>query len=259
MYKMSITTWHNTASVLLITLVLVSGLNNRATAQTQDTVRFDYLTFYFFGQVAVPGKEFREAINNSIGNTGVGLAAGFLFSPFGQKKPSPILLGFDYSYQNYGVEKFNLPGFDSTIKVSHNIHTFNAVARLRPTNQHNLRITPFADGMLGLKLYNTRVKVDKNLVDALFNTDGESVFESVINTGLNFGIGGGFYTCPKGAGKPGFIFRMMYLWGDEIDYVVRNSVKYVNDTFTYQTDRANTSMLLIQIGITGFAWSKTIN
>ena len=259
MCKTCITTWRNTTCLLLMTLALVSGFCNRATAQSPDTVRFDYLSFYVFGQVAVPAKEFREVINNSVGNTGVGLAGGFLFSPFGQKKPSPILLGFDYSYQNYGVEKFDIPSFDSTIKVSHNIHTFNAVARLRPTNQHNRKVTPFADGMLGLKLYNTRVKVDKNLIDAIFNTDGESLFESVKNTGLNFGLGGGFYTCPKYAGVPGFTIRVMYLWGDEVDYVVRNSVKYVNDSFTYQTDRANTSMLLIQIGVTGFSWSKTVN
>jgi hypothetical protein len=112
--------------------------------------------------------------------------------------------------------------------------------------------------MLGLKLYNTRVKVDKNLIDAIFNTDQESLYESVINTGLNFGLGGGFYTLPKQTGAPGFTMRIMYLWGDEVDYVVRNSVKYVNDSFTYQTDRANTSMLLIQFGITGLSFSNLV-
>jgi len=68
----------------LVVFMVIARLN--ASAQESDTIKFDYLSFYINLQVAVPAKEFREAINNSIGDLGVGLAGGFLFSPLGQKK-----------------------------------------------------------------------------------------------------------------------------------------------------------------------------
>ena len=55
------------------------------------------------------------------------------------------------------------------------------------------------------------------------------------------------------------MMRVLYLWGDEVDYVVRNSVKINNGTLTYDTGKANTSIVTIQLGITGFAFSKLVN
>jgi len=242
--------------LLAIIFILLTGINTRA--QESDTIKFDYLTFYFNGQVAIPAKEFREVINNSVGDLGVGLAGGFLFSPFGQKKPSPILLGVDIGYINYGVEKIGANSSNPAIKITHNIYSFDGMARLRNPNHHNKSIVPFIDGMLGLKLYNTRVKIDKNLIDVMFNNDEEEVLDNVNNTGLNFGLGAGFYILPKKINGAGFMMRVLYMWGDEVDYVVRNSVTLNNGTLTYETGKANTSMLTIQLGITGFAFSKLV-
>jgi hypothetical protein len=243
--------------LLAIALIIFSGINSRA--QESDTIKFDHLSFYFNGQVAVPSKEFRKAINNSVGDLGVGLAGGFLFSPFGQNKPTPILLGVDIGYTNYGVEKIGADSNNPALKITHNIYSFNAIGRLRHPNHTNKRFIPFVDGLIGLKLYNTRVKVDKNLFDIIFNTDDAEVFDNVNDTGLNFGLGAGFYTHPKKPNGVGFTMRALYLWGDEIEYVVRNSVKLNNGTLTYETAKANTSMLTIQLGITGFTFSKLVN
>jgi hypothetical protein len=243
--------------LLAIALIILSRINS--IAQESDTIKFDYLSFYFNGQVAVPAKEFREAINNSVGDLGVGLAGGFLFSPFGQKKPSPILLGVDIGYTNYGVEKIGADSNNPALKITHNIYSFDAIGRLRHPNHHNKKVIPFIDGLLGLKLYNTRIKVDKNLIDVIFNTDDAEVLDNVNDTGLNFGLGAGFYTHPKNFNGIGFTMRALYMWGDEVEYVVRNSVKRSNGTLTYETAKANTSMLTIQLGITGFSFSKLVN
>jgi hypothetical protein len=239
--------------LLLVGFMVFTRLN--AKAQESDTTRFDYLSFYINGQVAVPAKEFREAINNSVGDLGVGLAGGILFSPLGQKKPTPVLIGVDIGYLNYGVEKINANSGDPALKVTHNIFSFNGIGRLRPFN-HNGKVTPFVDGLLGLKLYNTRVKVDKTFLDTIFNNDEAEVLKNVNNTGVNFGLGCGFYThSSKGIG---FTMRGLYMWGDEIDYVVRNSVKVNNGTLSYETATANTSMLTIQLGITGLSFSNLV-
>jgi hypothetical protein len=242
----------------LLTLVLSSMLFLNLQAQESDTLKFDYLSFYINGQVAIPAKEFREAINNAVGDLGVGLAGGFLFSPFGQKKPSPILLGADIGYLNYGVEKIGGNSSNPALKITHNIYSFDAIARLRHPDHYNKRVIPFIDGLLGLKLYNTRVKVDKNLLDILFNTDDPEVLDNVNDTGLNFGLGAGFYTNPKKSNGVGFTMRALYMWGDEVDYVVRNSVKVNNGALTYETGTANTSMLTIQLGITGLSFRNLV-
>jgi len=111
---------------------------------------------------------------------------------------------------------------------------------------------------MGIKLYNTRIKIDESFFDTLFNPDDAEVLDNVNNTGMNFGLGAGFYTHPQTYNGVGFTMRALYMWGDEVDYVVRNSVKLTNNTLTYDTGTANTSMLLIQLGITGFTWSKLV-
>jgi len=240
----------------LVVFMFVARLN--AVAQESDTIKFDYLSFYINLQVAVPAKEFREAINNSIGDLGVGLAGGFLFSPLGQKKPSPVLLGVDVGYTNYGVEKTGSGSGNRPLKITHNIFSFDAIARLRQPNHLNKKVILFADGLMGIKLYNTRIKIDESFFDTLFNPDDAEVLDNVNNTGMNFGLGAGFYTHPQTYNGVGFTMRALYMWGDEVDYVVRNSVKLTNNTLTYDTGTANTSMLLIQLGITGFTWSKLV-
>lgn len=242
----------------LLILALSNLLILNVQGQESDTLRFDYLSFYFNGLVAVPAKEFREAINNSIGDLGVGLAGGFLFSPFGQRKPTPVLLGADIGYINYGVEKIGANTNNPPIKITHNIYSFDGIARLRHPDHHNKKVTPFIDGLLGLKLYNTRVKIDKNFFDILFNTNDAEVLDNINDTGVNFGLGAGFYTHPQKSNGVGLTMRAIYMWGDEVDYVVRNSVKMNNGTLTYKSEKANTSMLTIQLGITGFSFSNLV-
>jgi len=40
---------------------------------------------------------------------------------------------------------------------------------------------------------------------------------------------------------------------------VRNSVAMNNGTLTYDTDKANTSMFTIQLGVTGFSFSRLVH
>jgi hypothetical protein len=230
---------------IFIALLLIG-----ANAQAQDTVRFS--TIHFFGgvQTAIPSSEFREVINNSFGNLGYGLNLGFVLSPLGEKKPSPVLLGADFGYFTYGNEKQKGTSTSPPLKTTHNVFTWNAMARLKPTH-HKGSIIPFADGLIGLKLFNSKTKIDKNVTDIIFNTDKREVINNVKDTGLNYGLGLGFYTNPKKNTNPGFQLRVLYLWGDEVKYVVRNSVAVDQNGFvTFSTNRANTSMIIVQLNFT---------
>lgn len=219
-------------------------------ASAQDSIRFTTIHFYGGVQTAIPSSEFREVIDNSFGNLGFGLNTGLVLSPLGEKKPSPILLGADFGYFTYGNEKHAATSTAPALKTTHNVFTWNAIARLKPKH-HRGRVIPFADGLLGLKLFNSKTKIDKNVADIIFNTDQREVINNVKDTGLNYGLGLGFYTAPKQNYKPGFQLRVLYLWGDEVKYVVRNSVAVDQDGFvTFSTNRANTSMVIVQLNFT---------
>lgn len=221
--------------------------------QKYDSSKFSFINFYITVQTAIPEKEFREAINNDFGNVGYGISTGVVLSPLLEHKPSPVLLGLDFGYFTYGQEKQKATAVAPPLKTTYNVFTWNAIGRLRPKFERG-QITPFVDGLLGLKLYNTKTKIDKNIVDFIFNDDQREVINNVKDTGLNYGLGAGFYTNPKNKNNAGFTLRVLYLWGDEVSYVVRNSVKVDTNGFvTFDTGRANTSMIIIQLGISASA------
>ncbi len=221
-----------------------------AAAQGQDSVRFSNIHFFGGVQMAIPSREFREVIDNSFGNLGYGLNLGLVLSPLAEKKPSPFLLGGDFGYFTYGNEKQSGTATSPPLKTTHNVFTWNAMARLKPT-YHRGRVIPFADGLIGLKLFNSKTKIDKNVADIIFNTDQREVINNVKDTGLNYGLGLGFYTSPKIHTGAGFQLRVLYLWGDEVKYVERNSVAVDTNGFvTFTTGRANTSMIIVQLNFT---------
>jgi hypothetical protein len=242
----------------LIVLLLSSVSLMKVYGQKYDSSKFSYINFYFNTQIAVPHKEFREAIQNDLGNLGYGIATGLVLSPLLENKPSPVLLGLDFGYFKYGQDKQSATSTSPPLKTTYNVFTWNGMARLRPRFQRGA-ITPFADGLLGLKLYNTKTKIDKDVVDFIFNDSQPEIINNVKNTSLNYGLGVGFYTNPKNQNNPGFTLRVLYLWGDDVTYVVRNSVKVTPaGDVTFTTDRANTSMVLIQLGFTATALKTLI-
>jgi len=221
--------------------------------QPEDSLKFTTVNFYAGGQVAVPSAEFRNVINNSTGNLGYGLYTGLLMSPLGKNKPSPILLGIDFGFFTYGNEKQKSSGNMPSLKTTHNVFTWNAAARLKPL-LHQGKVTPFFDGLMGLKLFNSKTKIDKDLANIIFNDNQNEVINNVRDIGLNYGLGIGFYTNPQKTNTAGFQLRLLYLWGDEVKYVVRNSVAVdANGNVSFETARANTSMVIIQIGFTALA------
>jgi len=237
----------------LLALLISAGAVCDSIAQKYDSIRFSSVNFYLAFQSAVPSNEFRKVIDNQFGNLGYGIGTGIVISPLGENRPSPILLGLDFGYFTYGQEKHEATSTTPALKTSHNVFTWNAIGRLKP-KQYRGRVTPFVDGLLGLKLFNSKTKIDKNISHIIFNDNQREVINNVKDTGLNYGLGVGFYTNPTKANHPGFTLRVLYLWGDEVKYVVRNSVMMDgNGNVTFSTDRANTSMVIVQLGITATA------
>ena len=212
-------------------------------------VYHDRIHIYLLPQIAVPLGELKDVIQNSYGNVGIGIAAGALFNPFGKTKPSPILIGLDFGYLIYGVDKIPANAIHGNIKSSFNIYSIGMAGRLM-ANQHG-RFTPFLDGVIGAKIFNVLTKFDKNLISTLVNPEPE-VIDSYDNVSLNYSVGVGFFNRKPGShfGRGSFSVRLLYSWGLETRYVLRNSVYIdVNNKVQYQTANTQTNMFIIQFGL----------
>lgn len=203
--------------------------------------------------VAIPHGEFRQAVNSDSNVLGLGFNSNLLFNPKGSKAYSPVWFGVDYSYITFGRDKQASSGNLPPYKTTYNYHIINGIARLFLTDKTE-GFTPFVDGMLGLKIYNTRTKVDKNLWNVILNDDQPEVIHTTNDTGMDYSVGVGFYNrkITDGESKTSFTLRIAYTWGDKIQYIKRGSLKVTNDTITFETDYANTSMILVQLGINIF-------
>lgn len=206
--------------------------------------------------------ELRDAVQNRVGKMGFGISSGILLNPFGKSKPSPFLVGADFSYISYGVDKVAENSDHPPLKTAFNVYTVSGSVRALLTQRSGF--APFIDGLLGVQTFNTRTKIDKTLLQTVINDDQPEVLNTTNDTGLNYGLGVGFFI--RNAGKTSnyaidaptpwqirgsFSVRLLYYWGDEIKYVKRNSVTVTSDNFlTFETGRTRTDMLVLQVGFT---------
>lgn len=230
-----------------------------AFAQEDDSYEFsdvpDPVHLGIYADVSIPSQQFKEAIDNGTGGVGAGFNFNVLASPYGRKKYSPVMLGVDFNYLHLGRDKVSESTTAPPYKTTYNYYTVCGATRLFLKKGEG--IVPFVDGMLGLKIYNTKTKIDKDAFQTIINDEQPEVIHSKNDNGLTYGVGVGFYNrrYAKDAdgqttmGKASFSLRVMYLWGDEIEYVKRGSVVIDNGTVTYDKGYTTTNMFVVQLGL----------
>ena len=209
-----------------------------------------------FGNLAATSAELRQAVNNGMGGVGVGLGGSILINPFLTQKPSPVFVGVDFSYLTFGRDKQRETATLPPYKTTFNYYGISGISRLFLTKRQ-LGFTPFIDGMAGLKIINTRTKIDKNVAHIIFDEDQPEVIHTTNDLGMNYGVGIGFYTrkLPARGSEDSdlkcasFSLRLMYLWGDRSSYVKRGSLKVTEGEVSYEQGYTNTNMIMLQLGI----------
>lgn len=211
----------------------------------------DTFNFALYGHLAIPSKEFKEAVDNSVGGTGVGFGTNVLINPKGKKGYSHAFFGVDFAYNTFGRDKQEATTNAPPYKTGFNHYAISGISRVFLTDKAE-GFTPFIDGMLGLKIFNTRTKIDKDLLGTIVNAQPE-VIHTTNDTGLGYGLGIGFYSrhikSEDSSGHGSFSMRVMYLWGDKTSYVKRGSLQVDNGYVTYDTGYTKTNMIMIQFGI----------
>jgi hypothetical protein len=209
-----------------------------------------------FVDIAIPSASFRQAVDNPIGGTGVGLGGEILVNPFLYQRHSPVLAGLGFHYLTFGRDKQEGNQTNPPYKTSFNYYGIHGAFRILPTGQR-LGLAPFIDLQTGIRVYNSRTKVDKNLLHTVFDDDEAEVVHTTNDAAFSYGLGVGFYyrKAPRTdsfgevRNNVPFTLRLMYLWGDQGTYVKRGTMQVQNDSVTFETGRASIDMLMIQLGI----------
>lgn len=232
-------------SILLIAFVSVL---NYSYGQSSNKYQFG-----LHGNVGLPMGEFREAVNNSLGGTGWGAGMNFFLNPKKGGIYSPVFVGIEGNYMNLGTDKTPATSFLPQLKTTFNYYNVGLVTRVFLIEKEEGFI-PFLDGYIGMKVLNTNTQVDNSLLDTILNQEDLESLLSTDSESLGYGVGLGFYNRKfndqAGTGQGSFYLRLMYQYGDRINYVQRGSIKVDNKGFmTYQTDRTQTGILSLQLGL----------
>ncbi|MCK6618385.1 MAG: hypothetical protein L6Q51_12160 [Cyclobacteriaceae bacterium] len=201
---------------------------------------------------AIPDKEFKQAVDNSIGGAAVGMGANILLNPKGKKGYSPVFFGAEFSYMTFGRDKIEATNDAPPFKTTFNYYALNGISRVFLSKKES-GFVPFIDGTLGLKIFNTRTKVDKNVSHIILDDNQPVVINTTNDNGLGYGVGIGFYNRKpmesEDDTRASFTMRVMYLWGDPTSYVKRGSVRVDNGFVSFEEGSTKTNMIMVQLGI----------
>jgi hypothetical protein len=219
--------------VLFITLAFSAG----ARAQTwQGGV--DFL-------LGSPQKEFRKNVDR----LGVGVTLNGGYAPEG----SPVMLGLEFGFMNYGSSERREP-FSTTIpdvfvrvSTTNNFILGHAILRLQP-NTGVFR--PYLQGMAGFNYLFTETKIENE------NDAGQEVASSTNLSDGAFSYGGGagvmFMVYHPNDGTVSDVYidlGVRYILGGEAEYLKEGSVRNVNGRVAYDILKSDTDLLEFQIGV----------
>lgn len=249
--KTCIITWLDAVMRFFATLLTFATLTAHAQTDAPAGVP-EQVIVSLYANVSIPSSSFKAAIDNPNGGAGVGIGTQLLFNPKGKRGSSPFYPGIDFFYLTFGRDKQDGSTTVPPYKTTFNYYSIAPSVRFL-LNQKTTGFTPFVDGQVGAKIFNTRTKIDKNAFDTILNDDQPEVINTTNDTGLGYGLGAGFFVRKargeNGVHLPSFTIRVQYLWGDDITYVKRGSVKIDNGYVSYDTATSDTNMFLIQLGI----------
>lgn len=234
-----------------LVLVLFFLFTSLAKSQTWDTFHLG-----LYGNLGFPVGEFRETVQNSIGGKAVGTGINFLFKPIKSESLSPVMIGMEFNYLYLGTDKTPESKFLPQLKTIYNYYNVGPLIRFF-LNDNPDGFKPFLDGFIGLKILNTKTKIDNTLIDTLVDEAYLEKLLSTNNEGLGFGVGLGFFKSKIkeefDEGSISFYMKVLYQYGDRITHVKKGSIEVdPNGFITYQTGHSQTSIISLQFGLLGY-------
>ncbi len=204
-------------------------------------------------QVGLPQGEFKDQMDR--GGIGVGFMGGYRF------KGSPLMLGLDIGFMNFGSEKrteplsSTIPDLRVEVVNEYNLFHGDILLRFIPPNPETV-IRPFVDGLFGLNYFFTQTTLRERGSDEAVLRDTN--FE---DTSLSYGFGGGMQVRLYRRGErkqeeEEISVRTVYLnlmgrymYGREAEYLQEGSIRRENGEVFFDVNRSNTNLFYIKLGV----------
>lgn len=235
--------FHLKISMLLL-CILIFGVQKISAQEFQ---------FGFDPHYADPQGEFEEQLSNP--GIGIGFWAGYRFGN------SPLMLGLDFSYTNFGIDvreeplSTTIPDLRVEIENKYNLVNGNIFMRLMlPSGV----IRPYAEGLFGFNYFFTETVLRERGT----TSDGERLRDTNFeDTTMSYGYGGGLQikvyegTGTNESGEEtapaSFYINLSgrYMLGNEAEYLQSGSIQISNGDVTYNVSRSETDLLYFKVGL----------
>ncbi|MCP4685056.1 MAG: hypothetical protein GY867_06350 [bacterium] len=193
-------------------------------------------------------------MKDQIDNNAFGIGGQIFYSP----KESPLAIGFDLSWMNYGNESRREP-FSTTIPdVTVNVETSNNIVQAFFVLRGQMPEGPirlYGDALAGFNYLYTETQItDSDLFD-------ENVASSTNqdDAAFAYGFGGGImvpvYTRKtdgeNGKGPLDVLIDggVRYVAGGEAEYLKKGSIRRENTAVTFDTIKSKTNMMKLHLGV----------
>ena len=201
-----------------------------------------------FFDVGFPQGEF----NDVLGRGGIGLT----LSLTKQISKSPIHLGLDLNFLNYGNETtyediVMMPGLPLEVVTSNNIFQMMGFLRFQPLMKGSVQ--PYFDALVGFNYLWTATHLQDEWDEEIASDVNYDDYS------LSYGIGTGMMirlinkNSSKSKTNPFEMFldmRVRYIFGGQAEYLKRGSITLEYDEIVYQVYESRTDLLTFMVGLT---------
>jgi hypothetical protein len=232
-------------NTIVITFFLGFGLVSNAFSQ-EFQVGIDL-------DIGVPQNEFSDQLDRV--GAGIGLTAGYRFPN------SPVMLGLDFGFMNFGKDVREAPFSttipDVTVEVENRYNLVQGNAMLRLIAPSGV-IRPFADGLIGFNYFFTETVIQERRSssdEVVRDTNFDDVALSYgFGAGLQFRIyqDRGENSDNNGELSPGSVYLNLmsrYMFGREAEYLQSGSIEIENGEVFYDVSESTTDLLYFKLGL----------
>jgi hypothetical protein len=197
--------------------------------------------------IGFPQKGFADNVENR-GYGGAGHFGYFLGD-------SPIMIGANLGFLNYGTERRfepfseTIPDVTVEVRTTNNILLLHGFVRVQPQDGV---LRPYFEGLFGFKYLFTRTAVIDD-----FTNEAIASSTNLDDLAGSWGLGTGVdiriweqQRRRRGSVKEvSMSFGAKYLWGSEADYLNQGAIRRDADGITYLVSRSRTDMFLPHLGV----------
>lgn len=202
--------------------------------------------------IGAPQADFNDQLDRV--GVGIGFTAGYQF------RESPFMLGFDFGFMNFGVDRRDEPLSstipDLTVRVENSYNLVNGNIVLRAMTQE-ATVRPYLEGLVGFNYFYTQTTIRERGFaeeEVLRDTNFDDF-------ALNYGFGGGAMfrvwrnRDSSNDAEANLIqsvyinLSSRYLFGNEAEYLKEGSIATDNGQVTYDISRSKTDLLYFKLGV----------